>query len=113
MFLLLTVGMSAIVMAQTIMPLSGTNGAAAINDGVSHYNQGKWNDASSHFQKALKKNPRSAVAHYNLALAYNQMGQREKAAHHFQKASKLGQMNSFIRNSMILKQYVPSGKGTK
>ena len=103
-------GISSIVMAQAIMPLSGTKGAAAINDGVSHYNQGRWDSASSHFQNALKANPRSAVAHYNLALVLDRMGQREKASRHFKKASELGRMNSFIQNSRILKQYLPSNK---
>ncbi len=110
---LLIGAISSVVMAQAIMPLTGTKGTGAINNGVNQYNQGKWDSASSHFQKALKKNPRSAVAHYNLALALNKMGQREKASHHFQKASELGRMNSFIRNSRILKQHLETSKSKR
>ena len=98
--------LSSTIMAQTIKPLSGTKGASTINKGVKHFNQGQLNHALTHFQQALKKNPRSAVAHYNMALTFNRMGQSDKATKHFQQASKLGQMNSFIRNSRILQQHL-------
>ena len=98
---------------QAIMPLSGTKGAGSINDGVGQYNQRNFDSAVSHFQKSLKTNPRSAVAHYNLALAYNQMGQREKASRHFQKASKFGRLNPFIQNSRILQQHLQTSKNKR
>jgi len=93
------------VMAQAIKPLSGTKGAGAINNGVRQFNQGKLDTALSHFQQALKKNSRSGVAHYNLALTYNRLGKHDQAAKHFQKASKFGRGNTFIQNSSILKQH--------
>ncbi len=110
---LLLIGINSTVMAQAIMPLTGTKGAATINEGISHYNQGKWDTSASQFQDALKKNPRSAIAHYNLALAFDRMGQREKASHHFKKASELGRMNSFIRNSRILQQHLQTSKNKR
>lgn len=105
LFFAISSTLSIIVMAQAIKPLSGTKGARAINDGVQHFNQGKLNTALSHFQKALKKNPRSGVAHYNLALTYNRLGKSDQAAKHFQKASKFGRGNTFIQHSSILKQH--------
>ncbi len=100
-----SLALNALAMAQAIMPLSGTKGAGAINNGVAQFNQGKLDTALNHFQQALKANPRSAVAHYNLALTFNRMGQSDKAVRHFQKAAKLGRMNPFIQNSRILKQH--------
>lgn len=111
MLFLASSGWISIVMAQAIKPLSGTKGAAAINNGVNHFNQGQLTSAQTHFQTALKSNPRSAVAHYNLALTYNRLGKSDKATKHFQEAAKLGRMNSFIQNSRILKQHVPSASG--
>ena len=99
---------SSIVMAQAIKPLSGTKGANAINNGVSQFNQGQLNKAINHFQQALKKNPRSAVANYNMALTLNRMGRSDKAAKYFQKAAKLGRGNPFIQHSSILKQHTQS-----
>ena len=111
---LLLIGINSTVMAQAIMPLTGTKGAATINEGIRLYNQGKWDASSSQFQNALKKNPRSAIAHYNnLPLALDRMGIREKASHHFKKASKLGRMNSFIRNSPILQQHLQTFKNKR
>ena len=102
--------MTSPVMAQAIKPVAGTKGANAINNGVSQFNSGQLNKALTQFQGALKTNPRSAVAHYNLALTYNRMGQSDKATKHFQEAEKLGRGNPFIRHSSILKQYT---QGTK
>ena len=98
---------------QAIMPLSGTKGAGSINDGISQFNQRNLDSAVSHFQKSLKTNPRSAVAHYNLALAYSQMGQRNKASRHFQKASKFGRLNPFIQNSRSLQQHLQTSKNKR
>ena len=89
---------------QVLMPLSGTQGAESINGGVSHFHQRNWNSAVDQFQQALKKNPNSAVAHYNLGLTLKQMGQQDKALHHFQKASQYGTSNPFIHNSPEVKQ---------
>ncbi len=105
LFLAISSPHSIIAMAQAIKPLSGTKGAEAVNNGVNQFNQGNLTKAMSQFQQALAKNPRSGVAHYNLALTYNRLGKSEQAAKHFQKASKFGRGNTFIQNSKILKQH--------
>ena len=89
---------------QVLMPLSGTQGAEDINNGVNHFYQHNWNSAVTQFREALKKNPNSDVAHYNLALALRQMGRHTQATEHFQKASKFGSTNLFIQNSSEVKQ---------
>ncbi|MEC4672929.1 MAG: tetratricopeptide repeat protein [Nitrospirota bacterium] len=102
--LLVSSTMSSLAWGQVLMPLSGTQGAESINGGVNHYHQRNWNSAVSQFQQALKKNPNSAVAHYNLGLTLRQMGQQDKAVQHFRKASQFGRSNLFIRNSSEVKK---------
>jgi len=86
------------------MPLSGTQGADSINGGVSEYHQRNWSAALAGFQKALKADPNSAVAHFNMALTLRQMGQQDKASKHFKLASQFGGSNPFIRNSSDVRQ---------
>ena len=87
-----------------IKPLSGTKGAAQINKGVESSIRGNWDEAQKYYKEALTANPRSAEAHYNLALAYDNNGDSQNALIHFQKASAYGQLNPWIRNSKILNQ---------
>ena len=53
--------------APLFAPASST--ARTDNDeGVGHYQQGHWDVAMGHFQKAVKADANSAVVHYNVAL---------------------------------------------
>ncbi|RMH08369.1 MAG: tetratricopeptide repeat protein [Nitrospirae bacterium] len=90
--------------AQPIYPLTGTKGEAVINEGVKYFQQMQWKNALTHFQKAVQINPHSAVAHYNLALTLERMGQQQRALKHFKKAKELGRVNPFIQQSRILQQ---------
>ncbi len=110
MAMIWSIAVCSLSWGQAIMPLAGTQEAGSINDGISQFNKRNLDSAASHFQKSLETNPRSAVAHYNLALVYNQMGQREKASRHFRKASELGRLNPFIQNSRILQQHLQTSK---
>lgn len=98
------VTISSFAWGQVLKPLSGTRGAESINGGVGHFHQRNWKSAEKEFQSALKKNPNSAVAHYNLGLTLRQMGQQDQASHHFRKASRFGKSNPFIQNSPEVKQ---------
>lgn len=89
-------------LAPALKPLSGSKGAAQINKGVESSIRGNWGEAQKHYKEALTANPRSAEAHYNLALTYDNNGDRQNALRHFQKASAYGQLNPWIRNSTIL-----------
>lgn len=91
-------------LAPAIKPLSGSKGAAQINKGVESSIRGNWSEAQKHYKEALTANPRSAEAHYNLALAYENNGDSQNALIHFQKASAYGQLNPWIRNSKVLNQ---------
>jgi Flp pilus assembly protein TadD len=92
-------------------PLAAPGGAAgdvatAISNGNSHYAQGHHDVAAGHYEKALTADPNSAEAHFNLALALDQMGHHEEAAVHFEEANRLGANNPAITGSEILKKHI-------
>ena len=94
---------------ETVPPLktAADSPAAAHNDaGISEYGQGYWEDAAAHFQEAVTADPKSAEAHYNLALALDKLGQHMEAAKHFKQAADLGKENPDIQNSKILKGHL-------
>ena len=75
------------------------------DEGVGHYQQGHWDVAMEHFQKAVKADPNSAVVHYNIALTLDKMGKHEDAATSFKKALELAPTDPVIKESEILKKH--------
>ena len=76
------------------------------DEGVSHYQQGHWDVALEHFNKAVKADPNSAVAHYNLALTLDKMGKHDEATTEFKKALEFAPTDPVIKDSEILKKHV-------
>ena len=90
-------------------PLSAPASSAARmenDEGVGHYQQGHWDVAMGHFQKAVKADPNSAVVHYNVALTLDKMGKHEDATKSFKKALELAPTDPVIKDSEILKKHV-------
>lgn len=86
---------------------SGDSSAAMHNaEGIKHYNKGHWDKAAEHFREAVKADPKLAVAHYNLALCLDKLGEHKDASAHFQEALDLGKDNPDIANSGILKAHL-------
>ena len=54
----------------------------------------------------LKADPKSAEAHYDLALTLDKAGDHGGATKHFQKARDLGKDNAEIHDSEILKKHL-------
>ncbi|WP_447980124.1 tetratricopeptide repeat protein [Candidatus Nitrospira bockiana] len=79
---------------------------AANDEGVGHYQQGHWDVAMEHFQKAVKADANSAVVHYNMALTYDKMGKHDEATASFKKALELAPNDPTIKESEILKKHV-------
>jgi Flp pilus assembly protein TadD len=77
----------------------------ANDEGVGHYQQGHWDVAMEHFQKAVKADPNAAVVHYNVALTLDKMGKHEDAAKSFKKALELAPTDPVIKDSEILKKH--------
>lgn len=105
------VGTGAVLadMGKTAAPLkvaAGSAGESHNNEGIEHYNQGHWDVAKKHFMGAAEADPKSAQAHYNLALALDKSGDHKGATEHFQKAYDLGKDNPEIAGSGILKAHL-------
>lgn len=76
------------------------------NEGIEHFNQGHWDVAKKHFTEAAKEDPKSAEAHYNLALTLDKAGDHKGATEHFKTAQNLGKDNHEIQDSDILKAHL-------
>jgi Flp pilus assembly protein TadD len=76
------------------------------DEGAGHYQQGHWDVAMEHFQKALKADPNSAVVHYNVALTLDKMGKHDDATASFKKALEFAANDPAIKDSEILKKHV-------
>jgi Flp pilus assembly protein TadD len=74
--------------------------------GIKQYNEGYPDEAEKHFREAIKADPKSAEAHYNLALTLDSLSMHKDAAAEFQKALDLGAKNPAIANSGILKKHL-------
>lgn len=84
-----------------------SSAARMVNDeGVGHYQQGHWDVAMEHFQKAVKADPNSAVVHYNVALTLDKMGKHDEATASFKKALELAPSEPAITGSDILKKHL-------
>lgn len=91
--------------APLFAPASST--ARTDNDeGVGHYQQGHWDVAMGHFQKAVKADANSAVVHYNVALTLDKMGRHDEATRSFKKALELAPNDPTIKDSEILKKHI-------
>jgi Flp pilus assembly protein TadD len=89
-----------------LLATAGTAGAEDNAEGVNHYQQGHWDVAQEHFQKALAANPDLPEAHYNLALALDKLGNHGEATNHFTMALDLAPEDPRIKDSGILKAHV-------
>jgi Flp pilus assembly protein TadD len=76
------------------------------DEGVGHYQQGHWDVASEHFRKAVKADPNSAIAYYNLGLTQDKMGKHDEATVSFKKAVELAPNDPVIKDSEIVKKHI-------
>jgi len=84
----------------------GSPGQADNDEGVSQYKQGNMDVATDRFQKALKSDPKSAEAQYNLGLSFDKMGKHDEATAAFKQAVALAPANPAIKDSPILKKHL-------
>jgi len=92
-------------MSKTVPALKAAEGSkaeSAITEGIAHYNKSHWDVAEQQFREAVKADPQSAEAHYDLALALDKVGNHTAAIEHFKKAQELGKDNPDIQHSDIL-----------
>ena len=89
-----------------LMSAVGSPGQADNDEGVSQYKQGHVDVAADWFQKALKSDPKSAEAQYNLGLSFDKMGKQDEATAAFKQAVALAPANPAIKDSPILKKHL-------
>jgi Tfp pilus assembly protein PilF len=108
-FVILLGGLAFADMGKTAPALKTAPGSKAEShntEGIEHYNKGHWDVAQKHFMEAVKADPQSAEAHYNLALALDKAGDHKSATEHFKKALGMGENNPEIQNSAVLKAHL-------
>ena len=89
-----------------LMSATGSSGQADNDEGVSQYKQGHMDVATDRFQKAIKSDPKSAEAQYNLGLSFDKMGKHDEATAAFKQAVALAPANPAIKDSPTLKKYL-------
>jgi len=89
-----------------LMSAAGSSGQADNAEGVSQYTQGHMDVATNWFQKALKADPKSAEAQFNLGLSLDKMGKHDEATAAFKQAAALAPANPAIKDSPILKKHL-------
>lgn len=73
--------------------------ASQDNFGVQMAQMNLWREAMFRFQRAVELNPADAMAHNNLAVAYEANGDFENAAKEYREALKLDRGNSYIQKN--------------
>lgn len=73
--------------------------AAQENFGVQMARMNLWREAMFRFQRAVEMNPQDAMAHNNLAVAYEANGDFENAAREYREAMRLDKSNQYIQKN--------------
>jgi tetratricopeptide (TPR) repeat protein len=76
-----------------------TKPATQDNFGVQMAQMNLWREAMFRFQRAVEIKPDDAMAHNNLAVAYEANGDFEKAAKEYKEALRLDRGNSYIQKN--------------
>ncbi len=69
------------------------------NFGVQMARMNLWREAMFRFQRAVEINPQDAMAHNNLAVAYEANGEFEKARKEYLEALKLDRSNQYMQKN--------------
>jgi Flp pilus assembly protein TadD len=88
-----------------LMATADSPGRADNDEGVTQYKQGKMDVAIEWFQKAVKADPKSAEANYNLGLSFDKTGKHAEATAAFKQAAALSPTNPAIKDSAIVKKH--------
>jgi len=89
-----------------VLPLSNPKAAQHNLEGIKSYNDGNWQVAEEHFLAAVRGNPQSPEAHFNLALTQHKLGLHDQAKKHFQIAGELAPKNKEIIESTIYRNHL-------
>jgi Tfp pilus assembly protein PilF len=73
--------------------------------GAQAYHAKQFNEAKNYFSQAVAEAPQSGPAHYNYALALNNVGETEQARQQFMEAANLAPGDKVIWDSPALRPY--------
>ena len=71
-----------------------------IKFGIRAAKQDHWDEAIYRWGKALQLDPNNMMAHNNLAVAYEQLGEYELAMEEYQMAYRLDSQNQILKNNL-------------
>lgn len=71
-----------------------------IKFGVRAAKEDHWDEAVFRWRKAIQLDPNNLMAHNNLAVAYEQMGEYELALEEYQIAYRLDSQNEVVKNNL-------------
>ena len=89
-----------------VLPMTSPAAAQDNLEGIQQYNAGKWQQAKSRFESAIRADPDLPEAHFNLALTLHKLGDHREATIHFKKASELAPNNKEILNSPAYRNHL-------
>ncbi len=85
---------------------------APLSAGVTAAGEERWDEAVQYWKKALEKDPDSAAAHNNLAVAYEKRGALDEAGREYEAALRLDPENALIKaNYESFKARLEAGRG--
>ena len=76
-----------------------TKSSTQLEVGVRAARDNLWREAFFRFQRAVQLEPQNAMAHNNLAVAYEGIGEFEKARSHYTEALRLDRANQYIQRN--------------
>jgi len=70
--------------------------------GVQLSSAGRWEEAITEFDEAIRLNPRDVLAYYNRAIAYHNFGEYERAIEDYDKALGFNPRNDLPANNQVI-----------
>ena len=89
-----------------VLPMTSPAAAGHNLEGIQQYQVGKWQEAKSLFESAVRADPDLAEAHFNLALTLHMLGDHREATIHFKRASELAPANKEIVGSSVYRNHL-------
>ena len=89
-----------------VLPMTSPAAAGHNLEGIQQYHVGKWQEAKSLFESAIRADPDLAEAHFNLALTLHMLGDHREATIHFKRASELAPANKEIVGSSVYRNHL-------
>jgi Tfp pilus assembly protein PilF len=100
LFLSSSLILAALLLAAGCGHSAGTeHPAAQENFGVQMARQNLWREALFRFKRAVELDPQDAMAHNNLAVAYEANGDFDNAAREYREALRLDKSNTYIQKN--------------